>query len=103
MGELGGYRDALGTALPRYLRCGGLHCDPTVPGGMWGAPVCCTSAALKDTMSSPLKSMASTIASAASLMETSSSSPTVGNGDELRPFSPPFLPLLERKGKLLLT
>lgn len=35
---------------------------------------------VKDTRSSPLKSMASTIASAASLMETSSSSPTVEMG-----------------------
>lgn len=36
--------------------------------------------AVKDTTSSPLKSMASTIASAASLMETSSSSPTMKKG-----------------------
>lgn len=45
------------------------HISPTNKEG--GQPV------VKDTTSSPLKSMASTIASAASLMETSSSSPTM--------------------------
>lgn len=65
-----------------------------VPGGhgaCQGAPAQPPALEPEDTVTSPWKSMASTTASAASLMETSSSSPTVGSHRVRPPLAAPQL------------